>query len=96
MTNYKTDCDAQMEPFNLAQLSQMITMLEQKKQGFNGSSVSDKADVAGNNRLQYPSTPQDFKSFDSLKDLWYNGNMLTPEERSELYNDHYKSHFRNG
>ena len=49
--------------------------------------VSDKADVAGNNRLQYPSTPQDFKSFDSLKELWHDGNMLTPKERSELYND---------
>ena len=41
------DCDMQIEPFNLAQLSQMITMLEQKKQGFNNSSVSDKADVVG-------------------------------------------------
>ena len=29
------DCGAQMEPFNLAQLSQMITTLEQKRQGFN-------------------------------------------------------------
>ena len=82
------DCDVQMEPFNLAQLSQKITTLEQKRQGFNDSSVSDKADVAGNNRLQYPSTPQDFRSFDSLKELQYNGNMLTPEERSELYKDH--------
>ena len=52
------DCDTQMEPFNLAQLSQKITTLEQKRQSFNNSSVSDKADVAGNNRLQYPSTPQ--------------------------------------
>ena len=82
------DCDAQKEPFNLAQLSQIITRLEEKRQGFNDSSVSDKADVAGNNRLQYPSTPQDFKPFHSLKELWYNGNMLTPVERSELYKDH--------
>ena len=50
------DCDVQMKPFNLAQLSQMITTLEQKRQGFNNSFVS--ADVAGNNRLQYPCTPQ--------------------------------------
>ena len=59
------DCDMQMKPFNLAQLNQMITTLEQKRPGFNDSSVSDKTDVAGNKRLQYPSTPQDFKSFDS-------------------------------
>ena len=34
-------CDMQMKPFNLAQLSQMITTLEQRRQGFNDSSVSD-------------------------------------------------------
>ena len=34
------DCGAQMEPFNLAQLSQMITTLEQKRQGFNDSCFS--------------------------------------------------------
>ena len=61
------DCDVQMKSFNLAQLNQMITILEQKRQGFNNSSVSDKADFAGDNRLQYLSTPQDFKSFDSLR-----------------------------
>ena len=37
--------------------------------------------------MWYPSTPQDFRSFDSLKELWYNGNILTSEERSGLYND---------
>ena len=83
------DCDAQMKPFNLAQLNQMITTLGQKGQGFNDSSVSNKTDVAGNNRLQYPSTPQDFKSV-SLKELRYNGNMLMPKERSDLYKDHTK------
>ena len=54
------DCGTQMEPFDLAQLSQMITTLEQKRQGFNDSSVS--ADAAYNNRMWYPSTPQDFRS----------------------------------
>ena len=77
-----------MEPFNLAQLSQKIMTLEQKRQGFNNSSVS--ADAAYNNRMWYPSTPQDFRSFDSLKELWYDGNILTSEERSGLYNDHTK------
>ena len=82
------DCDAQMKPFNLAQLSQMITTLEQSRKGFNDSSVP--ADVAYNNRMQYLSTPKDFRSFDSLKELQYDGNMLTPEERSGLCNDHTK------
>ena len=84
------DCDAQMKPFNLAQLSQMITTLEQKRQCFNDCSVSDKADVPGNNRLQYQSTPKEFKSFKYLKELQYDGNMLTSEESSEMYKDHIK------
>ena len=84
------DYDAQMKPFNLAQLSQMITTLEHRRQGFNDPSVSDNANAPGNDRLQYPSTPKEFKSFDSLKKLQYDGNMLTPKERSELYKDHMK------
>ena len=32
------DCDTQMKLFNQAQLNQMITTLEQKRQGFNNSS----------------------------------------------------------
>ena len=80
-------CDAQMRPFNLAQLSQMVATLEQRKQGFNDSSVSDNTNAPNSNRLQRPSTPKEFKSFDSLRELQYDGNMLTPKERSELYKD---------
>ena len=65
----------------------MITTLEHRGQGFNDSSVSENANAPSNGRLQYPSTPKQFKSFDYLKGLQYDGNMLTPEERSELYKD---------
>ena len=82
------DCGTQMEPFNLNHLSHMITALEQKRQGCNDSSVP--ADDVYNKRMWYPSTPQDFRSFDSLKKLKYNGNILTSEERSGLYNDRIK------
>ena len=82
------DCDAQLEPFDLGQLSQMITTLEQKRQGFNDSSVP--ADDVCNNRIWYPSTLQDFRSFDSLKELQYDGNILMSKERSGLYNDQIK------
>ena len=84
------DCDAQMKPFNLAELSQMIATLEQRRQGFNDSSVSDNTNALNNDRLQYPSTPKEFQSFDSLKELQYDGNILTHEERSELNKDHTK------
>ena len=81
------DCDLQMKPFNLAQLSQMITTLEQRRQAFNDSSVSDNRNALNSNRLQCPNTPKEFKSFDSLKELQCDGNMLTPKERSKLYKD---------
>ena len=81
------DCGVQMELFNLGQLSQMITTLEQKRQGFNDSSVSTD-DVY--NRIWYRSTPQDFRYFDYLKELQYDGNILMSQERSGLYNDHIK------
>ena len=51
-------CHAQMKPFNLAQLNQMITTLEKRRQGFNDSSVSDKTNAPDSDRLQYPSTPK--------------------------------------
>ena len=72
-----------MELFDLDHLS--LTAWEQKRQGFNDSSAA--TDATDNNRMRYPSTPQDFRSFDSLKELWYDGNMLMPEERSGLYNN---------
>ena len=68
----------------------MIAKLKQRKQGFNDSSVSDNTNAPNNNRLQCPSTPKEFKSFDSLKELQYDGNMLIPKERSGLYQDHTK------
>ena len=88
------DCDAQLELFNLGQLSQLITTLEQKRQGFNDSSVP--ADDVYNNRMQYPSTPQEFRSFNSLKELKYDGNILTPRRKFRSVQQLDKSHFRNG
>ena len=86
--------EAHMRPFNLAQLSNMIATLEQCRQGFNESSVAGlvagHAEGPNEDRLQYPSTPKDFQTFDSLKQLQYDGNMLTPKERSGLYWDHTK------
>ena len=83
--------EVQMKPFNLAQLSHMITTIEQHRQGFNESSVAGSlvghAEVPNNDRLQYPSTPKEFKTFDSLKQLQYDCNMLIPQERSGLYWD---------
>ena len=63
--------ETQMRPFNLTQLSCIIATLEQHRQGFNESSVANSvtghAEAPNEDRLQYPSTPKDFQTFDSLK-----------------------------
>ena len=58
---------AQMEPFNLDQLNVVIATLEQRRQGFDISSVVDpQEDVQQRDqqdvgkRMQYPSTPKEF------------------------------------
>ena len=83
-----------MKPFNPAQLSCMIITIEQHREDFNESSVAGlvagHAEAPNNDRLQYPSTPKEFKTFNPLKQLQYDDNMLTPEERSGLYWDHTK------
>ena len=50
------DCGVQMEPFDLNHLGHMVVAWEQKRQGFNNSSVS--TDTTDDNRMQYPSTPR--------------------------------------
>ena len=91
------ECQAQMEPFNLEQLNVIVATLEQKRQGFDISSVTDPHEVTQQaeqqdmvDRLQYPSTPKDFQSFNRLKDMKYEGNMLTSKRRSVLYWDRAK------
>ena len=91
------ECQAQMEPFNLKQLNTMVAMLEQKRQGFDVSLIADPCKAAQQTdqldiveRLEYPSTPKDFQSFNRLRDMKYEGKVLTSERRSELYWDRAK------
>ena len=83
--------EEQMKHFNLAQLSCILTTIEQCRQGFNefsvAGSVAGHTEVPNTDRLQYRSTPKELKTFDSLKQLQYDGNMLTPKERAGLYWD---------
>ena len=75
----------------------MVATLEQERQGLDISSVSDhEPETQRDDRMYYPSTPKEFRTFDKLKHLEYDGMMLTAEERSALYWDHAKSTCRNG
>ena len=85
------ECQAQMEPFNLEQLNVIVATLKQRRQGFD-TSIADHDEVVQQadpqdmvERLQYPSTPKDFQSFNRLRDMKYEGNMLTSKRRSALY-----------
>ena len=90
-------CQTQMEPFNLKQLNTMVAMLEQKRQGFDVSLIADPHEAAQQtdqqdivNRLEYPSTPKDLQSFNRLRDMKYDGKVLTSKRRSKLYWDRAK------
>ena len=68
------ECKAQMEPFNLDQLNHVVATLEQRRQGFDISSVAGtQENVQQQNqpqqtqRMQYPSTPKEFQTFDKVK-----------------------------
>ena len=91
------ECQAQMEPFNLDQLNTIVATLEQRRQGYDIFSIADHDEVVQQadpkdivERLQYPSTPKEFQSFNRLRDMKYEGNMLTSERRSALYWDQAK------
>ena len=91
------EAKAQMKPFNLAGLSHTVATLEQRRQGFNVSSITesdaDHVEVQQDNRL-HPSAPKDFQTFDRLKQLRYDGNMLTSDVWYLL--GLHKNHSRNG
>ena len=88
------ECQAQIEPFNLDQLNVVVATLKQRRQGFDIFSVADpQEDIQQRDqqdigeRLQYPSTPKEFQSFNRLKEMEYDRNMLISERRSALYQD---------
>ena len=92
------EAEAQLQPFNLAQLQCVVCTLEQRWQGFDTYSIADprehhqdtQQDVQGpsqDQRFQYPTAPKNFNTFDNLRTLRYDGNMLTAETGSQLYWD---------
>ena len=85
------ECQAQMEPFNLDQFNVIVATLKQRRQGFDISSVADPCEVVQQGDQQvFPSIPKEFQTFNRLKDMKYDGNMLTSERRSALYWDQAK------
>ena len=79
----EVEAEAQLQPFNLAQLQHVVATLEQRWQGFDASSIADPQennqrdaqrdaqDPQLDNRLQYPTTPKNFNTFHNLRTLRY-------------------------
>ena len=42
------------------------------------------------NRMEYPSTPKQFNLFQEYKNIEHDGNMLTAEQRTRMYEDRFK------
>ena len=42
------------------------------------------------NRMEYPSTPKQFNFFHEYKNVEHNGNMLTADQRTRVYEDRSK------
>ena len=69
----------------------------ERRQDFDISSIADieenvqqEDQPQESQRMQYPSTHKEFQTFDRLKSLRHNGNMLTSDARSEIYWDRAK------
>ena len=92
------EAKASNDPFDLAELEWAVCVMEQKWQGFDQSSIikpqqwpqqqpqSQQAQV-DHSRMQDPSTPKSFNTFDHLRNLGYDGQLLTVEMGSQMYCD---------
>ena len=71
-------------------------ILGQRRLGLDTSSIptdeipKDSHAGQSSNRMEYPSTPKQFNLFQEYKNIEHDGNMLTAEQRTRLYEDRSK------
>ena len=86
----------QLKPFNINQLNRVMYILGQRRLGLDTSSIpSDEIPVESltgqsSNRMEYPSTPRQFNLFQDYKNVEHDGNMLTADQRTKVYEDRSK------
>ena len=84
-----------VEPFDLPELTRLVPILEQRCQEFDQSSIIEqqqqpqqqKQHGSDQTRLQYPTTPKMFNTFNHLKKLKHDGYVLISEMWSHYW-DH--------
>ena len=90
------DLKGQLKPFNINQLDRVMHILGQRRLGLDTSSIqSDEIPEESwtgqsSNRMEYPSTPKQFNLFQEYKNVEHDGNMLTADQRTKVYEDRSK------
>ena len=90
------DLKGQLKPFNINQLDRVMHILGQRRLGLDTSSIltdeipKDSHVGQSSNRMEYPSTPKQFNLFQEYKNIKHDGNMLTAEQRTRVYEDRSK------
>ena len=90
------DLKGQLKPFNINQLDRVMHILGQRRLGLDTSSIltdeipEDSHGGQSSNRMEYPSTPKQFNLFQDYKSIKHDGNMLTAEQRTRVYEDRSK------
>ena len=90
------DLKGQLKPFNINQLDRVMHIIGQRRLGLDTSSILTDEIPKGShmgqssNRMEYPSTPKQFNLFQQYKNIEHDGNMLTAEQRTKVYEDRSK------
>ena len=90
------DLKGQLKPFNINQLDRVMHILGQRRLGFDTSSIptddipEESLMGQSSNRMEYPSTPEQFNLFQEYKNVEHDGNMLTADQRTKMYEDRSK------
>ena len=90
------DLKGQLKPFKINQLDRVMHVIGQRRLGLDTSSIltdeipKDSHVGQSSNRMEYPSTPKQFNLFQEYKNVEHDGNMLTADQRTKVYEDRSK------
>ena len=90
------DLKDQLKPFNINQLDRVMHIIGQRRLGLDTFSIltdeipEDSHAGQSSNRMEYPSTPKQFNLFQEYKNVEHDGNMLTADQRTRVYEDRSK------
>ena len=86
----------QLKPFNINKLDRVKHILGQRRLGLDTSAIlmdkipKDTHKGQSLNRMEYPTTPKLFNLFQEYKNIEHDGNMLTADQRTKMYEDRSK------